>query len=314
MLWLFLQSVRRARLARAVARQHSRVLVFQENESFVDCRAVRLLLKSYAMSTGIRQMGRRLKHRVSAVISAEVTFLQDALNRPYLEHLEEKLCELAANYKQVDTGVSSAAELKDGSWTEVYPLRVGPVDLMDSIADEVVAIIRELGIPKGHIVHLTKRLLDEQEGELFRKRVYKNRETKWHAAETVGFSQTAKEKPPAVGPLPGRIDYLRKEVARYYLAGGEDFSAVFRKQSDLDTFLEGLSSKEKIELQVAYDQIVANADHEWVMQWLMEDCDGYVSTEKHQVLYFLACLDRFLQAELLNGDEELVDWDLLATG
>ena len=248
------------------------------------------------------------------LLSVEVCFHEDAIERLYLDELEDRVCGLADDKEGVVAGVSSAQESGEGSWTEVYSVEVMKSDLVDPLVEEIVAVVRELGVPKGYVVNLSKRLLgEEDELESHRKRIHRKRDTKWRLDES---SSTLTSLKPQVESLPSRIDYLQEDVQRYYLAGGHDFTAIFRRRSEVETFVANLSRSARSRLERIYDRLVANEDHKWIMAWAMDNENEEVPTEKDQAVYFLGFLDRLREEGIIKCAEvqELVDWDLLSSG
>ncbi|QDT30338.1 hypothetical protein Enr10x_57040 [Gimesia panareensis] len=246
------------------------------------------------------------KSKIAGYITVSITCNNIADARDYLDELEDKVHGLAKIYKSARVSTSHASDSKEG-WTEVFALQLETLDIAGSVTEDIVAIVRSMGIPKGCSIEMGKREIGDPVDRSFRRKVFINRNTIWQPD-----GKKFVEKQGAI-KLPRRISYLTDIVQQYYQIGGNDVGRIFRSEKSPHDFLEELTTNETDRLVSIYGRIIKSNDHLWVLSWLQENGDGSVSIEKAQVVYFFALLDRLNECGL-SGEKryiELVDWDQL---
>lgn len=244
--------------------------------------------------------------KIAGFITVSITCNNIADYRDYLDELEDKIHGLANTYHKARVSTSHASDSTEG-WTEVFALQLETLDIADSVTEDIIAIVRSMGIPSGCNIEMGKRETGEPVDRSFRRKVFIKRNTTWKPN-----SKKSEEKQSCI-KLPARISYLTDIVWRYYKIGGNDVGRIFRSERSPHQFLEELTTNETNRLISIYRRIIENNDHLWVMSWLQENGDGSVSIEKAQVVYFFALLDRLNECGLSGekGYIELVDWDAL---
>ncbi|MCA9176945.1 MAG: hypothetical protein KDB14_20795 [Planctomycetales bacterium] len=220
----------------------------------------------------------------------------------YHEQIEDEFDELE-KLSEVDFSVSSASSFEhEGQqwWWEDFTVAILEDPAIERIADRLVQFVRGAGIRFGHSFWLDMQiLLPTGERNVYTKRIYPKRETKWSLYQPP-TSLAARSNSPT--EFPRNLGYLAEMAQRCYGLGGDDIYGLFPKQSDLTKCIKGLSDSDRKQLAEIYLKIVRLKHNEWFLQWMREHENEEESPRWVDELYwFLAVLDRLREGGLLAG-------------
>ena len=113
------------------------------------------------------------------------------------------------------------------------------------------------------------------------------------------------------GLFPSRIEYLESIVQRYYPAFPNDYLNMLPGQS-AHKFYSMLTKDQQLELQTMCGRIQKSGDSDWLMKWIFHEVDKNESENRYKTwcLYFIAFLDRLVEARIIESDDEVVNWNL----
>lgn len=216
--------------------------------------------------------------------------------------------------------VSSAEEIWDGGRVtfceEEYFCDLASLKAVDRTEAEIVKRIRRHGIRKRYRFFLKKQiLLDNEDREVFDRRVYYVRNTRWVKYEAPVRLPTRRKA--ATPTYPARLKYTSVLAGRCHGLGGSDIFGLFPRQADMQRFFASVSASDNKKLVAIYREIAARRDNEWLHHWLRDyqakTGDDYPEWVD-ELLWLLAFLDRLREGGLLKNGETtevpvLLYWD-----